>query len=193
MNVIEKIPGGQFQMAVDFSNQLTVESPVLSALIYNVCYHQSAGWPHRSQGSLPDITIVLVWLVWQESKTNTLLYCTTCAAGTLTISIRETDCFSASLPIDHQFVWRIYEYNISNSIVMMVREMLPFGYDDRLTEYAVNILNCEECVCDHTFLMRRLSDKHAIKLQYHGNITHHHVIVFSHSLSPLVHNCAFAP
>lgn len=71
----EKIHGGQFQVAVDFINQLGVESPELSALIYNVFHHQSAGWPHWSQGSLPDITITLVWLVWlvwQESKTNTL-------------------------------------------------------------------------------------------------------------------------
>lgn len=68
----EKLHGGQFQVAVDCINQLTVESPVLSALIYYVFYLQSAGWPHWSQGSLPDITIALVWLVLQESNTNTV-------------------------------------------------------------------------------------------------------------------------
>lgn len=63
----EKIQGGQFQVALDFINQLTVESLVLSALIYRVFYHQSAGLPHWSQGSLPDNTIALVCLVWQDS------------------------------------------------------------------------------------------------------------------------------
>lgn len=60
------------QGAVDIINQLTVESPGLPALIYYVFYHQNAGWPHSSLGSLPDITIALVWLVCQESKTNIL-------------------------------------------------------------------------------------------------------------------------
>lgn len=37
------------EVAVQFINQLSVESPVLSALIYNVFYHHSAGRPHWSE------------------------------------------------------------------------------------------------------------------------------------------------
>lgn len=88
----EKIHGGQFQIAVDFINQLTVESPVLSALIYTVFYHQSAGWPRWSQGSLPDITVTLVCLVWQESQKNSLPPVLQEPGGS-----KETDFFSASL------------------------------------------------------------------------------------------------
>lgn len=77
----EKRHGGWFHVTVDFINQLSIEPPELSALIYSVFYHQRAGWAHRLPGSLPDTTTALVWLVWQDSKINT-----PCVSGTISIS-----------------------------------------------------------------------------------------------------------
>lgn len=74
-----------------FIHQLDVEPPVLSVLTDCVFFQHRAGWPHWSQGSLPDIIqFSLACLAGVKD-----VHVTTCAAGNTTTSIKETDILCA--------------------------------------------------------------------------------------------------